>query len=416
MSDKITKTVLIIMPFGGEDEEKRRRYILKFKRLKYLTENLRVDLVRQNAPSIEVQFSASVFLTHVGDIASVNIQAIKDADILFCLISESNATVTYELAVRNLLRDELVIFVEGEQTELLPFYLRQMAHIVDSAKVNNEVNNVIEEIVKNKTIGLSFDDAYPFPNPLKVAIDRSDEKLRDEIGNALKTVLIKRPRRQHYIIDIMREFDPEYLLSNGNTVTYVPASVLRIRWNAKSGPYGSYSKDDQDGDPVVCDYNGDFLKLYNYWIPSRSPGWESDSPLTLEYLLEGLKTRGIVETDDFEKFAADQYRLTDEIIFGDSFGNAEVPLRLNDRHAVPEYRKKAYLPVLVTKRIVGQVHRPHTMYLLVVYIDVTRVPEECVRHISVTPPTATVLPAPPKATVLSGPASVDQLAGRGGGV
>jgi hypothetical protein len=412
----ITKTVLIIMPFGGEDEEKKRRFILKFKRLQYLTENLRVDLVRRNLPNIPVQFSASVFLTNVGEIASSNFQAIRDADILFCLISESNATVTYELAIRNLLRDELVIFVDGRPEELLPFYLKGMAYIVPSTMVNNRVNDVIEEIVKDKTIDLSFDSTNPFPIKLTEEINRYDNELRIEIYKSLNKVLNQKPRRQPYIIDIMREFDPEYLLSNGKTTTYLPASVVRIKWNAKSRPFGSYLKEEKDGDPVVCDYNEHFLKLYDYNIPPKGPHSEDSQEFTLDDLLEQLKESDIVETDDFDKFISDQNELTEKIVYGNSFSNAEVPLRLNGRHSVPEYRNKAYLPILVTKRIVGQVDRPHTMYLLVVYMDVTRVPQECVPLISAAPPMTTVLPAPPKATVLPEPAKVDQPVGQGGGI
>ncbi len=48
MPDRILKSVLVIMPFGGNDTKKQRRAALQFMRMKYITENLRVDLIRKN--------------------------------------------------------------------------------------------------------------------------------------------------------------------------------------------------------------------------------------------------------------------------------------------------------------------------------------------------------------------------------
>ena len=50
-----------------------------------------------------------------------------------------NVTVVYELAVRNLLRPELILIVDGETKTLLPYYLRDYAYIVPTSTwINDE--------------------------------------------------------------------------------------------------------------------------------------------------------------------------------------------------------------------------------------------------------------------------------------
>ncbi len=288
MADKIMKSVLVIMPFGGTDVKKQKRAALQFKRMQYITENLRVDLIRKKPlTNIPIKFSVSVFKVNTGSIQAPNFVAIKDADILFCLLNEASATVTYELAVRNLLRDELVIFVKDR--DLLPFYLKDMAYIVPPAG-GEEVDVVIEKIVDDDDIDVSFDDAYPFPMELEQAINRHDDELRSEVYKALNAVINeKKPRRQDYIVDIMREFDPGFMLSNENTITYLPASIVRMEWQAKSDPTGSYLLEEQDGDAVVCDYNQYFLELYNYNV--KMGFGKNPRVFTLDDLLTQIKTK-----------------------------------------------------------------------------------------------------------------------------
>ncbi len=146
--------------------------------------------------------------------------------------------------------------------------------------------------------------------------------------------------------------------------TYYPYSVVRIRWRKRSGR--SYRPEDMDGPAVVYSANDEFMSLYNR--AGRLPCADGTDALTAADLLLGLSHDEIV--DNLDEFVRDNDRVAERIIFADGFAWSRVPLRLNQNHPIAQYRKTAYLPNMVGKRIIGAPERPHAAYYLIMYTPV----------------------------------------------
>ena len=97
------------------------------------------------------------------------------------------------------------------------------------------------------------------------------------------------------------------------------------------------------------------------------PDPNGNQALTGELLLNNVKP--YIKEEHFEMFMQDQQRINEQIIFRDGIATATVPLQFNDKHPDPAFRGKVILPNLVAKRIVGEQHRPHVMYLMITFIE-----------------------------------------------
>ena len=76
-----------------------------------------------------------------------------------------------------------------------------------------------------------------------------------------------------------------------------------------------------------------------------------------------------MDENDYNKFLEEQNKLVDDLIFQDQFGQTSVLLQFNDKHK--KLRGRSYRLSLVAKRTVGRRDAIHTIYVLVVYFDVT---------------------------------------------
>lgn len=361
----ITKKVIVLMSFGGsgEGESERERaetlrqyYILQFKRLKYHIENI---TLHPNEPRAMVKFEVSVFETFGGEIPRRALQAIKDSDIVLGYISERNVNVIYELAVRNLLRDELVVVKEGPKS-LIPIYLQTYGYVVSDPE--SDVNAKIRATAAGPGYQgyAAFEDGE-LPRDLRDYIDRNDADQFKQLKAAMTTMVDNPPRRPEFVKQIMDEYDPTLMITN--SIVYYPMSMVMIKFGPKADPRADYTTDDILGDDVyVCDWNGRFEHIYGLEPdPSETTLWPGK-------MLVG-KIQRYMDPDDFEAFQEDQRLLAERIILGKSFGVANVPLRFNDSH--PLLPGHAFLPCVILKRRVGMVDRPHFLYFLVVYFDVT---------------------------------------------
>ncbi len=132
------KRVLVLMPFGGEtrpggaeeaaDEQReavrveQRRAVLEFLRLRYLLGKL--------SAAGPYAFDAEVAYTLARDISANALAKVGGADVVIAVLHHRNLNVMYEVAVRHLLRDEMILIVKGQPNEELPVYLRDKAYIV----------------------------------------------------------------------------------------------------------------------------------------------------------------------------------------------------------------------------------------------------------------------------------------------
>jgi hypothetical protein len=363
-----TKKVAVMMSFGGDDhgdqseearEMARRRATLDFMRIRYLVE--KKVAVKTRGAGEDVAHVVKAYNLNVGDVAPKVIKAIAEADIVIGLLTERNVNVVFELAVRNMLKDEMLLLVKGDPDELVPIYLQGWARIRYDQMDAKDVIDQIETLARATHPRI---DLYsPIPDALIEAMDRQEDRLGVELERALQDIeLANFQRRPDHILDLAKYLDPGRMLAAWTT--YYPYSVVRIRWRKRSGR--SYRLEDMDGPAVVYSANDEFMSLYNR--AGRLPCADGPDALTAADLLMGLSHDEIV--DNLDEFVRDNDRVAERIIFADGFAWSRVPLRLNQNHPIAQYRKTAYLPNMAGKRIIGAPERPHAAYYLIIYTPV----------------------------------------------
>lgn len=181
---------------------------------------------------------------------------------------------------------------------------------------------------------------------------RSNEKV-----TSVKVMLIQEGRALQD-----REFaHPRDMLKRWNT--YIPASLIRIRWKKKTDQFG-YTEADMLGAPIVSDVNPAFANLYDFAFQGL-PNPDGEAPLTSERLLKRIDP--YVEDEHRTRLRDDQSRVGARIIFEEADAYATVPLQFNGRH--PYFPRQCFLPCLIAKRLVGEQTGPHETYLLVCYVQ-----------------------------------------------
>ena len=158
-----------------------------------------------------------------------------------------------------------------------------------------------------------------------------------------------------------RPFDSD--LFTEKWTTYVPWSIVRIRWHKKSGH--RYKPEDMIEEPVVCAMNEAFSGLFDFAF-SSSLDTEGPGAWTSRRLLEQIQE--YVLPEHMVRLVEDQGKVSNSIIFQDRNDHATIPLQFNDKHPNPIYRKGVYLPCLAAKHIEGDQSREHEIYLLVIYV------------------------------------------------
>ena len=98
----------MVTGFGSGQPQSERQAILDVMRIKYLVEN-KIDVLPQGRPAgRRISYDVNVFRARTGYIPEDGLTHIDTADVLLALITEQNVNVIYELAIRNLLRDEVL--------------------------------------------------------------------------------------------------------------------------------------------------------------------------------------------------------------------------------------------------------------------------------------------------------------------
>ncbi len=357
---EITKDVAMMMSFGRGQTVERRRAILDFARIKYLVEE-KINVPAKGTEN-KIKYKVDVYNLQVGQIPEAVVRGIATADILIGLLTEKNVNVIYELAVRNLLKDELLLMVKGDPEELVPIYLKDMAYIEYTEGDTGQVADRIDKIANDQGRELYWE--REIPDDLERAINSDDRTLQENLQKALNRIEINTPKRPAYILDLVADLDPGRILS-----TWTPFyrhGVVRIKWKKKSHPL-TYDEKDMEGEPVFYYASERFFELFNL-VLKECPNPDADEALTVKKLLNRLKNQGVIDDNDHEALLNDQKRLTQEIVYGNGFGRAVVPIRFNSNHG--SLNNRAYMPHLLAKRTVGDnMARPHTTYLLVIYIQ-----------------------------------------------
>lgn len=355
-----THKVVVMMPFGGETRETKRRAILEYLRLKYILSKKTAGL--PNGCDYDVR----VVSLQSGNIQVEAVQEVLRADLSVCLLSEENVNVAFELAVR-CLRDVPILIVKSNAERLVPVYLKQYASI--NYDTPGEVQRQMEVLAAGEFPFLDWDGEIP-PG-LAEAIDAHDRALIESLKTALHQSARERAQRSP-IKNLMLSYAAEEavadLVKKGlyqRWETYSPCSTVEIRWKTQS-EQGRYKADDVEAGPSVIDYNTAFSELYNFTEP-RAHG---NGKLTLASLLDRLQP--FVEPESFAAFEEDQKHLTDEIVFKGGYAQTRAALRITEDHPRPGMRNRLFLPCLVAKDTVAVDRQaPHSVYLIIQYTDIT---------------------------------------------
>jgi len=373
------RDILIIMPFGGTEgnnsgsEEKyltEKHCILDFKRIKYLVENKVKVIAKKGDEGSRITYNVEVYNETVGAISPGALRKIIEADILIALMTESNINVIFELAIRNLIGPNFIIITKGDSRAFLPVYLKDWACIRYDIPNDDDNKKILEELDKIADLGgitFSWDDGI-IPSVLINTIDDKDNALIGSLQSTLQSLETSPPDLPAHFKEarahIIKNADPGLILSEEiGWVTYIPYSVVRIKWKKKHSTLG-YNPEDMIGEPVVYSLNDKYKQLFNYQV-AGFPNPDSNDAITSNVLIENIEE--CIDHEHLVAFKDDQINAASKIIIKDQYGQAKVPLQFNDKH--PTFPNKAYLPCMVGKRTVGNTSSPHAVFLLIAFVE-----------------------------------------------
>jgi hypothetical protein len=342
------RSVVVVMPFGGDNRTERRRAILNFKRLEYLVRNkCNVTSASAVGDADRVVYAVEVAKTAMDDIPENALQQIETADILIALIVERNPNVIYEVAYRRA-RDGTVVLVV-DSADNLPLYLKSLAH---QSWKQDEILARINQIANDEFRELS-DFTVGIPDDLKKAIDVYDGELQKGLEEALQEIEAKFEPHPNQAVQHLRG------IVSDQTSSFYPCSIVEVGFSGRNDFANTKYP------AIVRDFDEGFSRLYGY-VDKRAA--EADRPLTLDKLLGRIE--GFSDKSHWEEFMQEQVKLTATVVKEYGFARAKVPLRINKKHPRGEYCGTSYLPCIVAQVIDGELDGPHKMYLLVVYIEV----------------------------------------------
>ena len=356
----VTKSIVIIMPFGGSNPDAMRQYQLQYKRLKHLIE--RHIVVWSNKLNANVRYNVNVAMARATEIRRHAFDMIANAEVVIALLTEKNVNVIYELAIRNLIKPAFLMIVKGEPKDVLPIYLHNMEYIryEEERDIDSQmIQKVIDRLAADWNVQLTW--GKDVPEALANAVDEHDGRLNKEIVTRLEVIESSPPTWPEFLRQLGQDQHPGKAFESW--ICYNPTSVVKISWRKKASGL-AYDPADRIGEPVVCSINEPFAKLYDF-VYKAFPDPDGPNAATAAVLLKNVAE--FVDEEHLRLFKEDQTRVADRLIFKDSDGQAQVPLQFNHRH--PTLPGKVFLPCMLAKRTMGDPGRPHTTYLVVSYIE-----------------------------------------------
>jgi len=364
-----------MMPFHNGNEAGEKKAFLDYLRIKYIIENKLPSYLKQinrnkqdeNCPSIS--YTVSYFKTGVGNIAEQASKYIANSDLFIALINEANINVIYEIAVLNMLQENLILLLDlntdQEKGVFLPVYVKDHAHIsfYDNGenRRDHHVQRKIDELSKDSATEIVWEQTYIDDLPeLKKDIDEYDNRLGNELASNINEYEHGRIAPPAYFRKLIEGFHPSNALSSW--VTYIPYSVIKINWK-KQQDDGTYLSEDLDGEAEITWCNNEFCRLL-------------EKPEDPEALLSGIKLTISVQMKllgkniDPEKLAIlslDQKRVFEELFLNNKKAQAWVPIELNDGHS--QFSNRIFLPTMIAKRAVGSLKNPHSAYYIIAFIE-----------------------------------------------
>ena len=144
--------------------------------------------------------------------------------------------VIYEMALRNVLRPELILLGELESVQQLEerigFYLSHYTLLNVERADGDEIDQAALQVARN--VRQYPMDGYdsPLPELLRTAIDRgADRDLEDGLKKKIAEVIVQ-PPRPPYMTQFIEQLDPQKLVST--SICYLPSSVVKVTFSAQT--------------------------------------------------------------------------------------------------------------------------------------------------------------------------------------
>jgi len=344
----IARSVVVSLPFGGNSDEAQRRAILNFKRLEYLIDKkCQVQAISMGS-SDQVGYAVKVADTATGNIPVDVMGKIRAADIMIALVQIPNPNVTCEVRARR--DNDLPVILVGNWPDV-PVYEKDFARLAwDQPVVLAQIDMIVADSQNYPMDG--FDAGIP--DALKQSIDRHDDKLKTQLEKALKEVEQSLKPKPTEAVESLRR------IVSDKIVNFYPCSIVEFTFSGQG-------QLDTTKPPNVSDFDELFSHLYGYASKSQAISDKTGNLLTLDYLLKRLNS--FIDKPDWDEFMQDQDRLS-KVIMNSGYAKAKIPLRINQDHTRDEFQGKCLLPCVVAQVIDGPNSGPHTMHLLVEYIEV----------------------------------------------
>lgn len=366
----VERRVTVIMPFLSGDPAGERRSILNYMRIKYIVENM-VEVTplwcKSKSDRQYLNYKVNVFKTGAGEIAARATKEIVDAHLIIALINEVNVNVVYELAIRHLLKESLIIVKDIEKGKnAVPVYLQDFAHIDyrgSSGSADRAIINEMEYLANQGPDKVQLDWELPddYPAELIDLIKTKDTRLTRALQSSIQDFEDEKIEQPSFIRDIATVVHPSRAFSSWATIS--PYSVIRILWKKKRTKK-SYDIQDMLEPPVITCCNNAFLRMLNR--SGDLPDPRGDQKLTAKTQLEYLREN--MDSEAYVALERDQGRVFASLFLRDELTHALVPVQFNDTHN-REFTNRAFLPCLFGKKIVGDESSPHYAYFVVCFVE-----------------------------------------------
>ncbi len=258
--DRPIRTVAVMMPFGGNDARLQRFYKLHFERLRQNVEMIEqagteVGRERSNRP---IDYQVKPFYTSVHSIPLEGLKAVVDADILIALISRHNANVIYDVGIRQVVKGDVILLVEGDPVDELPVYLAHQGYIPYETPEPTVVGKAIEALSEidfptlittnfgDREMEIVGDPENGVDGILTSLVRARDGDFRKKLEEALKEIEFSTPSDAPEINQLYQEVDPSRII--GAWDAYFPYRVTRVKWGRGQPPQVR----DRTAEPLRC--------------------------------------------------------------------------------------------------------------------------------------------------------------------
>ena len=366
------KNILILMPFqSGSSTGEKTSYLEKI-RIKKIVENL-INIKSRSYPDCFIKYEANIVNTGIGDIETMVEQQFEKTDLFIALLSKSNVNVIFEVAILNVLQQNLVLLKDSDiESENIPIYFKGYAFIEFYAGDDGEeMKRVIKKLASDPKLKIHGDDNYS-----KVEIDAYMEKINNLDSRLIADLQDNIQKYENGDVEpplafrkLVRDVHPSNVLSTWNTL--IPMCVLKAKWKPTIKGTSRYKGSESLIEPIYATTcNTYFARILGSAIDNPGEFISANHPLTGTAQMDMFQP--YMSKKNYAAFMDDQTNVFEKLFIEDKPTKALVPIEFRNgkyEHPFSEFSNKVYLPVLLSKKVVGIRSSPHTTYYVIAYVE-----------------------------------------------